>query len=68
MTPADSPAHRAATLRALLRQHNHAYYVLDQPQVSDAEYDSLWRELQTLETEHPALLIADSPTQTVGAE
>jgi len=68
MTPADSPAQRAATLRALLRQHNHAYYVLDQPQVSDAEYDSLWRELQTLETEHPALLIADSPTQTVGAE
>ncbi len=58
---------RAAALRSLIEQHNHSYYVLDRPTVSDAEYDSLFRELQQLEQAHPALLSADSPTQRVGA-
>lgn len=58
-----------ATMRALislLKQHNHAYYVLDAPTISDGEYDSLRQELLTLEAAHPALIQADSPTQTVG--
>ena len=59
---------RAAELREQLRYHNHRYYVLDDPEIPDAEYDRLLRELQTLETEHPALITPDSPTQRVGAE
>ena len=58
---------RARSLRALLEQHNHAYYVLDAPSVSDAEYDALMRELQDLEARHPDLVTTDSPTQRVGA-
>ena len=61
-------AERAAALRAAIDAHNHAYYVLDAPTVSDAEYDRLFRELQALESEYPALATADSPTQRVGAE
>ena len=57
---------RIAQLRVELEQHNHRYYVLDDPAVSDAEYDQLFRELQTLEINHPELLTADSPTQRVG--
>lgn len=64
--PAQAAAARAAELRRLLGEHNYRYYVLDQPTVSDAEYDALFRELQSLETEHPELLTADSPTQRVG--
>ncbi|MFI5281308.1 MAG: NAD-dependent DNA ligase LigA [Gemmatimonadales bacterium] len=59
---------RAAELRRLLNRAIHAYYVLDAPEMSDAEYDRLFRELQSLETQHPALRTADSPTQRVGAE
>jgi DNA ligase (NAD+) len=59
---------RAAALRASIDAHNHAYYVLDAPTVSDAEYDRLFRELQALESEYPALVTPDSPTQRVGAE
>jgi DNA ligase (NAD+) len=66
MTPAHA-ADRAAALRAELERHNHAYYVLDQPTVSDATYDALLRELQDLEARHPELMTADSPTQRVGA-
>ncbi len=61
-------AERAATLRAAIDAHNYAYYVLDAPTVSDAEYDRLFRELQSLESEYPALATPDSPTQRVGAE
>ena len=61
------PAQRIAALRAELREHNHRYYVLDAPIVSDAEYDALMRELRALEATHPELLTADSPTQRVGA-
>ena len=67
MTVPASVLARAGELRASLEQHNHSYYVLDQPTVSDAEYDRLFRELQQLEQEHPELLTADSPTQRVGA-
>jgi len=63
-----SPERRAAELRALLHQASYEYYVLDRPALSDAEYDRLFRELQTIEKEHPALRTADSPTQRVGAE
>ena len=57
---------RAETLRETIRSHDNLYYVLDQPEVSDAEYDALMRQLQQLEAEHPELASADSPTQRVG--
>jgi DNA ligase (NAD+) len=63
-----SPEHRAAELRALLHQAAYDYYVLDRPTLSDAAYDKLFRELQTIEREHPALRTSDSPTMRVGAE
>ena len=58
---------RVAELRASLDQHNYNYYVLDQPVISDAEYDRLFRELQQLEQQHPQLISPESPTQRVGA-
>jgi len=58
---------RATELRHLLDRANHAYYVLDAPEISDAEYDRLFRELQSLESQHPELRTPDSPTQRVGA-
>jgi DNA ligase (NAD+) len=57
---------RLQALRDELRQHNYRYYVLNQPSVSDYEYDQLLRELQRLESEHPDLITADSPTQRAG--
>jgi len=59
-------ASRAAALRHAIAAHNHAYYVLDQPTISDADYDALFRELQALEAAHPALVTPESPTQRVG--
>jgi DNA ligase (NAD+) len=61
-------ATQAARLRAELEHHNHQYYVLDAPQVPDAEYDRLFRELQALETAHPELQTPDSPTQRVSGK
>ena len=61
-----SPAERAAHLRAQLHHHAHRYYTLDDPEIPDAEYDKLFRELQTIEAAHPELLTSDSPTQRVG--
>ena len=61
-----TPADRAAELRAQLNHHAHRYYVLDAPEIPDAEYDRLFRELQALEAVHPELLTPDSPTQRVG--
>jgi DNA ligase (NAD+) len=58
---------RAAELRRELDSHNHRYYVLDDPVISDPEYDDLLRELMALEREHPELRTPDSPTQRVGA-
>lgn len=63
---ADALSARIARLREEIERHNHAYYVRDEPLISDAEYDRLFRELQQLETEHPELLTGDSPTQRVG--
>jgi DNA ligase (NAD+) len=60
-------AGRVEELRTLLDQANYAYYVLDAPEISDAEYDRLFRELQALEAAHPELVAPDSPTQRVGA-
>ncbi|WP_322069335.1 NAD-dependent DNA ligase LigA [Paraburkholderia bannensis] len=65
---ANSATERAAWLRAELERANHAYYVLDQPDLPDAEYDKLFRELQQIESEHPDLIAPDSPTQRVGGE
>jgi DNA ligase (NAD+) len=62
------PAARAAELRRLLERANYAYYVLDKPEMSDAEYDRLFRELQELEAKHPELRTPDSPTHRIGAE
>jgi DNA ligase (NAD+) len=58
-------AARAAELRALLHHHAHRYYVLDDPQIPDAEYDRLFQELQAIEALHPELLSDDSPTQRI---
>src|SRR6516225_9986742 len=55
-------------LRQELREHEHRYYVLDQPTISDYEYDQLMRQLQKLEAEHPELITPDSPTQRVGGQ
>ncbi len=58
---------RIDKLRALINYHNYRYYVLDSPEISDAEYDELMRELNRLEEEHPEFVTPDSPTQRVGA-
>ncbi len=58
-------AARAAALRAQLNHHAHRYYVLDAPEIPDAEYDRLFQELQAIEAAHPELLTTDSPTQRV---
>jgi DNA ligase (NAD+) len=55
-------------LREKLRHHEHLYYVLDRPEISDAEYDRMMRRLQELEAAHPDLVTADSPTQRVGGK
>ncbi len=59
---------RIIALRQEIERHNHAYYVLDQPTIPDAEYDRLFRELQALEAKHPQLVTPDSPTQRVGGK
>jgi DNA ligase (NAD+) len=61
------PRAEVERLRRELDEHNHRYYVLDDPLVSDAEYDALFRRLEQLEAEHPHLRTPDSPTQRVGA-
>ncbi|KPJ63506.1 aromatic ring-opening dioxygenase LigA [candidate division KD3-62 bacterium DG_56] len=58
---------RAAELRQEIERHNYLYCVLDRPEISDAEYDRLFRELVALEAEHPEFVTSDSPTQRVGA-
>jgi DNA ligase (NAD+) len=61
----DKAAKRAGELRALLNHHAHRYYVLDAPEIPDAEYDKLFTELQAIEAAHPDLVTPDSPTQRV---
>ena len=58
---------RVGKLREQINYHNHRYYVLDSPEISDAEYDALMAELRRLEEEHPELITTESPTQRVGA-
>lgn len=58
---------RVQELRAALDDHNYYYYVLDDPRIPDSEYDRLFRELQTLETQHPELASDESPTRRVGS-
>ncbi len=65
---AETPEARAAALRQLLHHHGHLYYTLDVPEIPDAEYDRMFRELQALEAAHPELLTPDSPTQRVGGK
>src|SRR3546814_14589436 len=60
-------AARIAELRRLIDDANHRYHVLDEPDITDVEYDRLMRELEALEAEHPGLATPDSPTQRVGA-
>ncbi len=67
MAGARDAAARAKALRAALEDANYRYYALDAPTITDAEYDRLFRELQALEGEHPALATPDSPTARVGA-
>jgi len=65
-TVPEQPTARIENLREQLRYHNQRYYVLDDPEIPDAEYDRLFRELQQLEQQYPDLLTPDSPTQRVG--
>jgi DNA ligase (NAD+) len=67
MTGQASGRRRAEELRRLLEYHNYRYYVLDAPEIPDAEYDRLFRELQEIEAEHPEIATPDSPTRRVGA-
>ena len=66
-TPPAESAKELAELRREIERHNYQYHVLDNPLVSDAEYDRLFRRLLQLEKEHPELAAPDSPTQKVGA-
>jgi DNA ligase (NAD+) len=67
MTPSPDAAERAAELRRLIEYHNDRYHQLDDPEISDAEYDALTRELRLLEESNPDIRTPDSPTQKVGA-
>jgi len=67
MGDADKVKQRIEELRGLINYHNYRYYVLDSPEISDAEYDELMRELRQLEAEHLDLITPDSPTQRIGA-
>ncbi len=63
-----TPEEEIAALRQQIVHHEHLYYVLDAPEISDAQYDRLMNRLKALETEHPGLLTPDSPTQRVGGK
>jgi DNA ligase (NAD+) len=68
MTKLTLPAKRAAELRDEIRLHEHRYFVLDAPEITDAEFDRLVHELKAIEREHPELVTPDSPTQRVGGK
>ena len=63
----ESVQDKITALQTTLRHHEYQYHVMDDPEVPDAEYDRLMRELRELEQAHPELVTADSPTQRVGA-
>ena len=56
------------SLRQQINDHNYRYYILDDPLISDGEYDQLFRKLEQLEEQHPELIVPVSPTQRIGAE
>jgi DNA ligase (NAD+) len=66
--PTSRPAERVQWLRAEIERNNYAYYVLDAPELPDAEFDKLYRELEAIEADHPELVTPDSPTQRVGGQ
>src|SRR6202040_1939674 len=66
MAKAVAPKHEVQELRDKLRHHEYLYYVLDQPEISDAGYDRLMKRLEELEAAHPELVTPDSPTVRVG--
>src|SRR6266545_3226512 len=68
MTTHVSTAEQAETLREQIRHHENLYFVLDQPAISDAEFDRLMNELKAIERAHPELVTPDSPTQRVGGK
>ncbi|HEX5432559.1 MAG TPA: hypothetical protein VFW83_11380, partial [Bryobacteraceae bacterium] len=68
ITRVTSISEKIQELREKLRHHEYLYYVLDQPEITDAEYDALMRELKALESQHPELITPDSPTQRVGGK
>src|SRR5271154_3103360 len=63
-----APEKKIESLREKIRHHEYLYYVLDNPEISDLEFDKLMRQLKDLEAEHPELITADSPTQRVGGK
>jgi len=63
-----APSRRAEKLRSELRRHEHLYYVLDAPEITDAEFDALMNELKRIEAAHPELVTSDTPTQRVGGK
>ena len=63
-----SVSQKIEALREKLRRHEHLYYVLDSPEITDAEYDAMMRELKELEEAHPEFAAADSPTLRVGGK
>ncbi len=67
-TAAKDISRRVEELRDQIRYHEHRYYVLDEPELSDADFDRLMQELKKLESEHPELITPDSPTQRVGGK
>src|ERR1700693_4986706 len=68
MAAAKDVEKKIEALREKIRRHEHLYYVLDNPEISDAEFDKLMQQLKDLEAEHPGLVTADSPTQRVGGK
>jgi len=68
MTKPSSPAQQAEELREEIRHHEHCYFVLDAPEITDAEFDAKVNELKAIEREHPELVTPDSPTQRVGGK
>ncbi len=68
MTTLKLPSKEIEKLREKINEHNYRYYVLDDPAITDAEYDTLYNKLKAIETEHPELITPDSPTQRVGAK
>ncbi len=68
MTAPAAVREEVESLREQIRYHNYRYHVLDDPEIPDAEYDRLMRQLQALEQKHPDLITDDSPTQRVGDE